>query len=75
MAELLVDAKLACDRARAAGAGRVEDAVLGRLRARYRRLLTDGQTANPPPPAIGRRRGRARRSPAANLLVQLRVSF
>jgi hypothetical protein len=71
MAELLVDAKLACDRARAAGAGRVEDAVLGRLRARYRRLLTDGQAANPPPPAIGRRRGRARRSPAANLLVRL----
>jgi transposase len=71
MAELLVDAKLACDRARAAGAGRVEDAVLGRLRARYRRLLADGQAANPPPPTIGRRRGRARRSPAANLLVRL----
>jgi hypothetical protein len=34
MAELLVDAKLACDRARAAGAGRVEGAVVGRLRAR-----------------------------------------
>ena len=67
MAELLVDAKLACDQARAAGAGQVEDAVLGRLRARYRRLLTDGQTANPPPPAIGRRRGRT----AANLLVRL----
>jgi transposase len=71
MAELLVDAKLACDRARAAGAGRVEDAVLGRLRARYRRLLADGQAANPPPPATGRRRGRARRSPAGRLLVRL----
>jgi transposase len=71
MAELLVDAKLACDRARAAGADRVDDTVRGRLRARYRRLLTDGQAANPPPPAIDRRRGRARRSPAANLLVRL----
>jgi transposase len=71
MAELLVDAKLVGDRARAAGAGQVEDAVLGRLRARYRRLLADGQAANPSPPAIGRRRGRARRSPAANLLVRL----
>jgi transposase len=71
MAELLVDAKLACDRARAAGAGRVDDAVRGRLRARYRRLLTDGQAANPPPPATGRRRGRARRSLAARLLVRL----
>ena len=48
MAELLVDAKLACDRARAAGADRVDDAVRGRLRARYRRLLADGQAANPP---------------------------
>jgi transposase len=71
MAELLVDAKLVADRARAAGADQVDDAVLGRLRARYRRLLADGQATNPPPPAIGRRRGRARRSPAANLLVRL----
>jgi transposase len=71
MAELLVDAKLACDRARAAGAGRVEGAVRGRLRARYRRLLADGQAANPPPLATGRRRGRARRSPAGRLLVRL----
>jgi transposase/uncharacterized coiled-coil protein SlyX len=71
MAELLVDAKLACDRARAAGADRVDDTVRGRLRARYRRLLTDGQAANPPPPAIDRRRGRARRSPAGRLLVRL----
>jgi Transposase IS66 family len=71
MAELLVDAKLTCDRARAAGADRVEDAVRGWLRARYRRLLADGQAANPPPPATGRRRGRARRSPAGRLLVRL----
>jgi hypothetical protein len=71
MAELLVDAKLACDRARAAGADRVEGAARARLRARYARLLADGQAANPPPPAIGRRRGRARRSPAGRLLVRL----
>jgi len=71
MAELLVDAKLACDRARAAGAGRVDDAVGGRLHTRYERLLADGRAANPPPPATGRRRGRARRSPAARLLARL----
>jgi transposase len=71
MAELLVDAKLVADRARAAGADRVDDAVGGRLHARYERLLADGQAANPPPPAIGRRRGRARRSPAGRLLVRL----
>ena len=53
MAELLIDAKLAADR------------------ARDQRLLTDGQAANPPPPAIGRRRGRAPRSPAARLLARL----
>jgi transposase/uncharacterized coiled-coil protein SlyX len=71
MAELLVDAKLACDRARAAGAGRVEGAARARLHTRYERLLADGRAANPPPPATGRRRGRARRSPAARLLARL----
>jgi transposase len=70
MAELLVDVKLAGDRARAAGLQRVDDAARARLRVRYQRLLADGQAANPPP-ARGRRRGRARRSPAANLLGRL----
>jgi transposase/uncharacterized coiled-coil protein SlyX len=71
MAELLVDAKLVADRARAAGAGRVEGAARARLHARYEWLLADGQAANPPPPASGRRRGRAPRSPAARLLARL----
>src|SRR5215204_1515433 len=71
MAELLVDAKLVADRARAAGAGRVEGAARARLHTRYERLLADGRAANPPPPASGRRRGRARRSPAARLLARL----
>jgi transposase len=71
MAELLVDAKLMADRARAAGAGRVDDEVRARLHTRYQRLLADGQTANPPPPANGRRRGRAPRSPAVRLLARL----
>jgi transposase len=70
MAELLVDIKLAGDRARAAGVRRVDDDVRARLRVRYQRLLADGQRANPPP-ARGRRRGRVRRSPAANLLARL----
>jgi transposase len=70
MAELLVDVKLAGDRARAAGLGQVDDGVRARLRVRYQRLLADGLAANPPP-ARGRRRGRARRSPAANLLARL----
>jgi hypothetical protein len=39
--------------------------------AGYQRLLADGLAANPPSPATGRRRGRVRRSPAANLLARL----
>jgi transposase len=70
MAELLVDVKLAGDRARAAGLRQVHDDVRARLRARYQRLLADGQAANPPP-ARGQRRGRARRPSAANLLARL----
>jgi hypothetical protein len=71
MAELLVDVKLARDRARAAGFQRVDDDARARLHTRYERLLADGQAANPPPPATGRRPGRPRRSPAARLLARL----
>jgi hypothetical protein len=70
MAELLVDVKLAGDWARAADMRQVDHDLRARLRVRYQRLLADGQRANPPP-ARGRRRGRARRSPAANLLARL----
>jgi hypothetical protein len=70
MAELLVDVKLAGDRARAAGLRQVDDDVRARLRVRYQRLVTDGQAANPPP-AWGRRHRRARRSPAGRLLARL----
>jgi transposase len=69
MAELLVDVKLVADRARAAGLQRVDDNARARLRGRYRRLLGDGQAANPPPRTA--RRGRLRRSPAARLLARL----
>jgi transposase len=73
MAELLADAKTQADRARAAGVEQVSDGLRERLIARYQRLLADGQAANPPPrPRPGqRRRGRACRSPAANLLDRL----
>jgi len=71
MAELLVDTKLAGDRACAAGFQRVDDAVRARLHTRYARLLADGQAANPSPPVSGRRPGRPRRSPAARLLARL----
>jgi transposase/uncharacterized coiled-coil protein SlyX len=71
MAELLADAKLVADRARGVGACRVDDQARARLHARYERLITDGQAANPPPPASGRRQGRTRRSPAGRLLARL----
>jgi transposase len=71
MAELLVDAKLVADRARAAGLQRLDDAVRARLHVRYQRLLADGSAANPPVPTIGRRRGLARRWSAAKLLARL----
>jgi transposase len=70
VAELLCDAKLACDRARAAGCARVDDATRARLHTRYERLLTDGHAANPPPRRLRRGR-RPRRSPAARLLARL----
>jgi transposase len=71
MAELLVDAKLVADRARATSACRVEGATRARLHTRYERLLADGQAANPPPAATGQQRGHARRSPAGRLLARL----
>src|SRR5215211_1998886 len=65
MAELLVDAKLACDRARADGVQRVDDQARARLHARYERLLADGQAANPPHrPAAGGERALAAHPPA-----------
>jgi transposase len=71
MAELLADAKGVADRARAAGAGRVDDEVRDRLHARYQWLLAAGHAANPPPRPRSPRRGRLRRSAAANLLARL----
>jgi hypothetical protein len=71
MAELLVDGKLVAERARAAAADRVDDQARASLHARSQRLLADGRAANPPPPVTSRRRGRTRRSPAANLLARL----
>ena len=72
MAELLCDAKLVADRARAAGREPVDDQAQARLTARYQRLLADGERANPPIPRSRRPGGsRQRRSPAARLLARL----
>jgi transposase len=62
MAKLLIDVKLAADRARTAGAGRVEDAARARLHARYERLLATGRATTPP---TGQRPTSRTRSPFA----------
>jgi transposase len=51
----------------------VDEQAQARLHARYRRLLADGQVANPPPrpQRAGRGRRRQPRSPAARLLARL----
>jgi hypothetical protein len=59
------------ERARAAGAERVDDATRARLWARYQRLLADGQAANLPPRPARCQDPRQRRSPAAKLLARL----
>jgi hypothetical protein len=48
VAELLYDAKLAADRALAAGWARVDEQARARRKARYARLLSDGHAASPP---------------------------
>ena len=71
MAELLVDAKLAGDRARAAGVQRVHGQARARLHARYARLLADGRRPTRLRRSSADSRGRTRRSPAARLLARL----
>ena len=44
---------------------------IGALRTQYRRILTAGESLNPPAPSSGRR-GRTRQSDATNLLARLR---
>jgi transposase len=58
-------------RARDAGDGRVDAAVVAGLLGRYDEIVAKGHAANPPPARPPGHRGRVRRSPAANLLERL----
>jgi transposase len=70
MATLLIDAKNTVDAAVDAGRERLDPDVLAGIVSRYTDLLAAGHTANPPPPRSGRR-GRTKKSKAANLLDRL----
>jgi len=65
---LLVEAKDAVDKARAAGQTRLSPSALHSVRTRYGMLVARGLAANPAP-AVGKRYGRSRT--AANLLRRL----
>jgi len=58
-------------RARDAGHGRLDAAVVAGLLGRYDEIIAKGHAANPPPARPSGHRGRLRRSPAANLLERL----
>jgi transposase len=74
MKELLLSMKAEVEQAKAAGQYQLEIPALARFLRRYDELLTQGYLANPPPPAprksehSKRTPGRAKQSPARNLL-------
>ncbi|CAN5344653.1 IS66 family transposase [soil metagenome] len=70
MAGLLVDAKQLVDDAVATGADRLDAVAQADIDRRYRAIIAEGHAANPTPPRSGKR-GRTRRSKAANLLGRL----
>ena len=77
MKDLLLDMKAAVEQAKAVGQHELDVLVLAGLLRRYEELLAEGYLANPPPPAprkseSGKRTpGRAKQSPARNLLDRL----
>ncbi len=77
MKELLLEMKAGVEGAKALGQHDLELLVLAGLLRRYDELLTQGYQANPPPPAPSksehskRTPGRAKQSPARNLLDRL----
>src|SRR5712692_7132006 len=77
MKELLLLMKAEVERAKALGQHELEMLRLSRLLYRYDELLTEGYQANPPPPLprksanAKRTPGRAKQSPARNLLDRL----
>jgi transposase len=77
MKDLLLEMKAEVERAKAEGQSELDLLVLARLLCRYDEILAEGYRANPPPgppkkSAQGKRKpGRAKQSPARNLLDRL----
>ncbi len=77
MKDLLLDMKAEVEQAKALGQHELDALVLARLLHRYDELLAEGYLANPPPAApkqseqSKRTPGRAKQSPARNLLDRL----
>jgi transposase len=77
MKDLLLEMKAEVERAKALGQRELDLLVLARFLCRYDSLLAEGYQANPPPPPPrkseqGKRKpGRAKQSPARNLLDRL----
>ena len=77
MKDLLLDMKAEVERAKALGQHDLDALVLAPLLRRYDEILAEGYQANPPPPAprksehSKRTPGRAKQSPARNLLDRL----
>lgn len=68
---LLSEIKQAVDGAKEQGKARLPSVQIQRFERRYHKLLHIGLRANPPPEPIAGKRGRAKQSPARNLLVRL----
>jgi hypothetical protein len=77
MKDLLLEMKAGVERAKALGQHELDVLVLARFLRRYDEILAEGYQANPPPAAPkkseqGKRKpGRAKQSPARNLLDRL----
>ena len=72
MSSLLSDTWETVLEAKQAGDSALSEETLARIRTAYRVIIAAGQAANPPLPTTGRR-GRPKRSKAANLLSRLDV--
>lgn len=70
LAELLVEAHIAVQAAKATGATRLPARRLATFTKRYDTLIAEGKHLNPPPPRTGRR-GRPALGPAGSLLARL----
>ena len=74
MKDLLLDMKAEVEQAKTRGQHELDLRVLAALLCRYEKILMEGYQANPPPPApkklehSKRKPGRAKQSPARNLL-------